>query len=41
MSWRKVLAKITGAEFKPAQGAFYQAVKLPIKEAGRFCKIYD
>jgi aspartate aminotransferase len=32
------LAKIKGAVFKPAMGAFYQAVKLPIKDAEDFVK---
>ena len=32
------LAKIKGAVFKPAQGAFYQAVGLPIKEAEDFVR---
>ena len=32
------LAKIPGAVFKPAQGAFYQAVGLPIKDAEDFVR---
>lgn len=32
------LAKIKGAVFKPAQGAFYQAVGLPVKDAEAFVK---
>ena len=32
------LAKIKGAVFKPAQGAFYQAVKLPIDDSEEFVK---
>ncbi len=32
------LAKIKGAVFKPAQGAFYQAVKLPINDSEEFVK---
>lgn len=34
----KGLAKISGAVFKPAQGAFYQAVGLPIKDAEDFVR---
>jgi len=32
------LKKIKGAIFKPAMGAFYQAVKLPVKDAEKFVK---
>jgi aspartate aminotransferase len=32
------LSKIKGAVFKPAQGAFYQAVKLPIDDSEEFVK---
>ncbi len=32
------LSKIKGAVFKPAQGAFYQAVGLPVKDAEDFVK---
>lgn len=32
------LSKIKGAIYKPAQGAFYQAVKLPIKDAEDFVR---
>ena len=32
------LVKIKGAVFKPAQGAFYQAVKLPIDDSEEFVK---
>lgn len=32
------LAKIKGAVFKPAQGAFYQAVGLPVKDAEDFVR---
>jgi aspartate aminotransferase len=32
------LAKIPGTVFKPAQGAFYQAVKLPIDDSEEFVK---
>jgi aspartate aminotransferase len=32
------LSKIPGAVFKPAQGAFYQAVSLPIKDGEDFVK---
>lgn len=34
----KGLNKIPGVVFKPAQGAFYQAVKLPLKDAEEFVK---
>lgn len=34
----KGLSKITGAKFKPAQGAFYQVVKLPIDDSESFVK---
>lgn len=32
------LAKILGVEFKPAQGAIYQALKIPVKESEDFVK---
>ena len=35
------LAKIPGAIFKPAMGAFYQPVKLPVKDAEDFVKFMN